>query len=64
MGVIDLLETTGKRFVGRPLSDLDGRTAFNRNGFLLFLDDGDKHVKLGEDFDFKRKNTWKWIRKL
>lgn len=52
--IIDLLEVTGKNFIGRPLKDLNGRTGYNRAGFLLFLDDGDKHVKLGEDFSIER----------
>ena len=52
MAVIDLLEVTSKKFIGRPLSSLYGKTGFNRHGYLLFLDDGDVHKKLGEEFDF------------
>lgn len=52
MGVIDLLEVTSKKFIGRPLSSLYGKTSFNRHGYLLFLDDGDTHKKLGEEFAF------------
>ena len=54
MAVIDLLEVTSKKFIGRPLSSLYGKTGFSRHGYILFLDDGEYGKKLGEDFEFNR----------
>lgn len=54
MAVIDLLEVTSKKFIGRPLSSLYGKTGFNRFGYLLFLDEGENSKKLGEEYDFNR----------
>lgn len=51
MSPTEFLETTGKKFIGKPLNSLYKHHAFSRKSFVLFLEnaDGSGRRRLGED---------------
>lgn len=51
MSPTELIEVSGKKFIGKPLNSLYKHHAFSRKSFVLFLEnaDGSERKRLGED---------------
>lgn len=51
--MIDLLEVSGKKYIGQPLESLIGKSSINSGGYRLHID-GDVPEVLGNDYSLDR----------